>query len=276
MTSKFPARLHVLMAPRATRAVVIRRGPSRHVCTVDWNRNGDSFSVGQWLKGRIYERRSDLSPDGRHLLYFAMNGRWSSETKGSWTALSRAPYLKAVGLWAKGDCWHGGGLFTGARTYWLNDGYGHAPLVVPSSLERVMEYPNYTYYGGECTGVYYLRLQRDGWTLVGMPERVRFHTVTVFEKRVDRRWTLRKYAYATIERPQGKGCYFDRHELEHAKTGALVDGAEWEWAEVDRGRLVWAEGGRLFAGRLGAAGLERVEELWDFNEMAFERIEAPY
>jgi len=55
-----------------------------------------------------------------------------------------------------------------------------------------------------------------------------------------------------------------------------VDGGEWEWAEVDRGRLVWAEGGRLFAGRLGAAGLERVEELWDFNEMAFERIEAPY
>jgi cytochrome bd-type quinol oxidase subunit 2 len=30
--------------------------------------------VGQWLKGRIYERRSDLSPDGKHLIYFAMNG----------------------------------------------------------------------------------------------------------------------------------------------------------------------------------------------------------
>ena len=42
--------------------------------------------------------------DSKSLIYFAMNGRWQSETKGSWTAISRVPYLKAVGLYAKGDC----------------------------------------------------------------------------------------------------------------------------------------------------------------------------
>ena len=82
-------------------------------------------SCRQWLKGRIYERRCDISPDGKHLIYFAMNGRWREEAKGSWTAISRALYLTVLTLLAKGDCWHGGGLFVGNDAYWLNDGYGH-------------------------------------------------------------------------------------------------------------------------------------------------------
>src|SRR5436305_9766331 len=93
---KFPARLHVLLGIDAKVGLVIRRGPSKSVCTVLWNRERDTFKLGQWMRGRIYERRSDLSPDGRHLIYFAMNGRWQSETKGSWTAISRVPYLKAM------------------------------------------------------------------------------------------------------------------------------------------------------------------------------------
>ena len=70
----FPARLHVLLAGNSSQAVVIRRGPSKHVCVIGWDRSRDTFEEGQWLKGRIYERRCDLSPDGRHLIYFAMNG----------------------------------------------------------------------------------------------------------------------------------------------------------------------------------------------------------
>src|SRR3954469_17262682 len=104
----FPARLHVLLAADAPTAVVIRRGPSQSVCTVLWDRKTDEFTLGQWMRGRIYERRCDLSPDGRHLVYFAMNGRWDAETKGAWTGVSRAPYLKAITLLAKGDCWNGG------------------------------------------------------------------------------------------------------------------------------------------------------------------------
>ena len=98
-----PPRLHVLLAAYTPDAVVIRRGPSRTVCTVGWDRKRDRFGVGQWMRGRIFERWCDLSPDGRRLIYFALNGKWNSETRGSWTAVSRAPYLKAEGLWAKGD-----------------------------------------------------------------------------------------------------------------------------------------------------------------------------
>jgi len=74
------------------------------------------------VQGRLYERRCDLSPDGQWLLYFAINGKAWREAKGSWTAISKAPYLKALVLWAKGDTWCGGGLFTGTTRYWLNDG----------------------------------------------------------------------------------------------------------------------------------------------------------
>jgi hypothetical protein len=125
---RFPARLHVLLARDAKVGLVIRRGPSKSVCAIEWNRRRDTFKLGQWMRGQIYERRSDLSPDGKHFIYFATNGRWGSETKGSWTAVSRVPFLKAVTLLAKGDCWHGGGLFVSDREFWLNDGQGHTML----------------------------------------------------------------------------------------------------------------------------------------------------
>jgi len=133
---KFPARLHVLLARDAKVGLVIRRGPSKSVCTVLWNRERNTFKLGQWMRGRIYERRSDLAPDGKHFIYFAMNGRWESETKGAWTAVSRVPFLKAVDLYGKGDCWHGGGLFLSDREFWLNDGRGHTELKKSSQMQR--------------------------------------------------------------------------------------------------------------------------------------------
>ena len=125
MPKAFPPRLHAILARDAKVAVVFRRGPSKSVCTMLWDRKRDTFRMGQWFRGRIYERRADLSPDGKFLIYFAMNGKVETETGGSWTAISRAPGLKAIVLLAKGDCWHGGGLFTGDRQFWLNDGFGH-------------------------------------------------------------------------------------------------------------------------------------------------------
>src|SRR6476646_2517331 len=131
MATRFPARLHVLLASEARVGVVIRRGPARAVCSILWDRNTDKFETGQWLGGRIYERRADLSPDGRHMIYFAMNGRWSSPARGSWTAISKAPWLTAMVLMPKGDCWQGGGLFTSDSRYWVNGGGCHQePTVV--------------------------------------------------------------------------------------------------------------------------------------------------
>jgi hypothetical protein len=54
---KFPARVHPILARKANTAVIIRRGPSKSVCPMLWDRSNDTFKLGQWLRGRIYERR---------------------------------------------------------------------------------------------------------------------------------------------------------------------------------------------------------------------------
>ena len=274
--AKFSARIHGLLATDARVGVIIRRGPSKQVCTVLWDRRRDEFQVGQWLKGRIYERRCDLSPDGKYLIYFAMNGRWDSEVRGSWTAISRAPYLKALALFPKGDCWNGGGLFTGKKSYWLNAGCGHSELRNTREVVRDSKFQPLNSVGGECLSVYFPRLLRDGWTLVEPVNVARWQDFHVFEKQLAAGWVLRKIAHAEVGAPPGKGCYWDEHELLRTESGARIACPEWEWAEVERKRLVWAEAGKLFAGRLGKDGLAYKSELFDFNEMTFEPIEAPY
>ena len=268
---KFPARLHVLIARKANYAVVIRRGPSDEVCTVGWDIKRNKFSLGQWLKGRIYERRSDLSPDGRHMIYFAMNGKWESETGGSWTAISKTPYLKAIGLWGKGDCWNGGGLFVANKQYWVNHGYGHSVMRKPRGLSEVSDVDLKCSRGNECLGVYFPRLVRDGWRLIDQGQEV-----TCFEKSFDEHWRLKKMANETINHPVGKGCYYDEHELYNIVTKQSLRFPDWEWADVKRGHIYWADKGKLFQGMVEEDGLCNIKELYDFNDMEFEPIRAPY
>lgn len=269
-------RIHVLLARDTADAVVIRRGPTRHTAIIGWDRKTDKFKTGQWLYGRIYERRCDLSPDGKHLIYFAMNGRWRSIAKGSWTAISRTPYLKAVSLFAKGDCWHGGGLFQTSTDYWLNDGNGHELHIEDRSLRRVVEYPWHEHYGGECPGVYYIRLQRDGWHLKYSAQDEEGDRVSVFEKRLKDHWILRKRAHAGLGHSAGRGIYFDTHELFNSRTEEVVSKSDWEWAELDADRLIWAAKGCLYAGRVDAKGLHGEKLLRDFSTMEFEALVAPY
>ncbi len=267
---RFPARLHVLLATSAPLGVVIRRGPAGKVATLLWHRERDTFELGQWLKGRIYERRCDLSPDGKHLIYFAMSGHWESEARGAWTAISRAPYLKALALFAKGDCWHGGGLFTDETHYWLNDGYGHQVIRDTRAVTRDRDHRPSPSFGGECPGVYVHRLRRDGWTFV---EHMR--SVDVFERPLDHGWRLRKLAHAEVRREPGKGCYWDEHAL-LAPNGDVTSLPDWEWADLDRGRVVWARGGKLWSARIERSGLVREKQLFDFDGMRFQAVPAPY
>ena len=270
----FPARLHVLLARDAKSAVVIRRGPSKSTAVIGWDRTTDQFQLGQWVRARIYERRCDLSPDGKWFIYFAMNGRWNADTGGAWTAISLAPYVKALSLYAKGDCWQGGGLFTRPKKFWLNG--GHTVVREDRRLRRDTDFAPKEHYGAECTGVYYVRLQRDGWTLLSRDRQERLKAHAVFEKPATCGWTLRKIAHEEVGAPPGKGCYWDEHELISSKTGAHISGANWEWADLDGKRLIWATAGQLSAAFLNAEGLKDEQTLRDFNPMKFEPLEAPY
>lgn len=274
----FPPRLHVILASVKSVGVVFRRGPSKEVATFLWDRKTDEFSLGQWLKGRIYERRADISPDGDKMIYFAMNGKWDSEARGSWTAVSKVPFLKALDLHAKGDCWEGGGLFLNDQSYWLNDRYFDERYTLKSlsGLACDSSARPEQHFGSECTGVYYPRLLRDGWQLV---EKSGPHldSQTIFEKPLAHSWTLRKVAHEQIDAPVGKGVYWDEHEIINKHTGARQRFPDWEWAEWEQESLVWAELGKLYRARIvSEAVLGEAKLLHDFKDYHFEPLVAPY
>jgi hypothetical protein len=274
MSGRFPARLHILLASKAATGVVFRRGPANAVCTVGWDRATDHFEVGQWLRGRIYERRADLAPDGRYLIYFARGGRRHQETKGSWTAISRAPWLHAVTLYGKGDCWQGGGLFTSNQKYWLNG--CHFVVRESKEVSEDTKYEPEGSFGAECPSVYYRRLLRDGWSLEMAAGPGRVAPCTVFVKALPHGWILRKFAYADIHHPQGTSVYWDEHEWEHPEQKALLSVPSWEWAERDGASVVWAEKGVLYRALVKPSGPASPETLYDFNSLEFEARSAPY
>lgn len=280
MSPPFPARLHVLLARDAPIGVGFRRGPSRSVCTVLWDRRTDTFTVGPWLKGRIDERRSDLSPDGKHLILFALSGVWTATTGRTWTAISRAPWLKALVLLGKGDTYGGGGLFTGLRTYWLNNGHADKPLLDSTEVTRDTDYAP-QHFNNECPGVYYPRLMRDGWALTEQRRISAWDAHATFEKALPNGWILRKTAHeqvtSLVGTAEGRGCYWDDHTVEHRNSGRTIDGSTWEWAEVDGKSLVWATGGALFRAPLPTRHpFAEPVCVHDFNDMTFQRLQAPY
>nr|MCH9684422.1 hypothetical protein [Deltaproteobacteria bacterium] len=110
-------RLYAILARSSETAVVFRRGPTKQVQLWRWHRRRDEFERGQWLAGRVYERRCDLSPDGTLLVYFAAKYKGPYST---YTVISRPPYFTALALFPKDDTWGGGGLFAGPRRLSLN------------------------------------------------------------------------------------------------------------------------------------------------------------
>lgn len=248
-------RLFAILARRTLAAVVLRRGPSGHVLCVRWDRARDAFEEGQWLKGRIYERRCDLSPSGTYLLYFA--AKWGTPM-ATWTAISRPPHLTALALWPKGDAWGGGGMFEDERSIVLN-----SPYVVPKLTQgglapkmRVRELGLFGR-GGEDFPLYGMRLERDGWRCVSpgkkSAERWGESPWITFDPAIE---------YAR-PRPHDPGCELrmritgikeqggDWWIVEHAVVGSLEhDLGRTEWADWDaNGDLLFAREGVLFRAR---------------------------
>ena len=329
---RIPARLHAILAREAPKAVVFRKGPSNRVCTIGWDLEHDTFTPGQWIKGRIYEYRSDLSPDGELMIYFAADyrrpdairqfaeklreekfgpceedplewknigrqvtehGRQMEEisrthsaeldrfaaspeaSAPSWTAVSRAPYLKALDLWFNGTAWNGGGLFLDDRKVWLN-----APAPEIATLRRArfdlrldvsQDFPFETSYGGECPGVYCHRLVRDGWVA-----KLQTEQSIVYEKPLTAGWALQKL-FVSGHPGNGFGSYWERHRIIHQERRLKVDGSAWRWADFDapRNRIVYAKNGMLYALPV-AEDFGTPKLLYNFNDMKFEAVPAPY
>jgi len=257
----FPARLHVLFARKQPLAVVLRRGPANQVATLMWDRRRDTFQLGQWLKGKIDGPLSDLSPRGGHLLCAVRKGM------KTWTTISRAPYLTAVAFYPHDhDYSGGGGVWTGPYEYWVN-----TLQAAPSHDTReVHRSPVSNPLDGD--SIYVHRLLRDGWERIddGQDRRT-----MLFEKPLQHGWRLRKILH-TGGGYIGSRSEWEEHALTHDRDNAAQRFPDWEWADLDRKRITWASGGKLFCGTIGRGGLQESTELHDFNAMQFEPIMSPY
>lgn len=103
-----PPRIYCIPATAAPVVAVFRRGPTNWSHVGRWDLAKRRYEPGAWLGGRIFPRRSDLSPDGRFLCYFAHkpSARW--EHGEAYVALSKLPWLTALyafrtcGTWTRG------------------------------------------------------------------------------------------------------------------------------------------------------------------------------
>jgi hypothetical protein len=111
-----PPRIFVITARDADVAVAFRRGPSDWFHLLKWDMAHDTFQPGPWFKGSMYQKKCDLSPDGTLLLYFVLQGSTlNTSYSDTWTAVSRAPWMDALGLSPQGNTYGGGRRFLSNR-----------------------------------------------------------------------------------------------------------------------------------------------------------------
>lgn len=286
---KSSVRLYAILARKAPLGVVFRRGPSNHVLVVKWNTETDSFEHGQWLKGRIYERRCDLSPKGDLLLYFAANYR---SPYRSWTAVSRPPYLTALALWPKGDAWGGGGSFESQTRIALN--HRHQELVLAEGFKLPKRFkiglfgkrPGW----GEDDPIWSQRLTRDGWTLVTEGDELRrdFNAKVWIELNPPRIFSKphptlgKQYALdlqiVGVHEKNGPSYVQNYSILKNGFPVDMIEGSDWaDWSQS--GDLLFAHGGCLFRLALAEGILPScagARKIADFSNLKFEAVEAPW
>jgi len=255
------AKNYVLLARRAHTGVIFRRGPSKQVQLIKWDLNNDSFKYGQWFKGRIYERRCDLSPDGNKLIYFAANYK---KPYFSWTAVSHPPYFTALLLWPKGNCWGGGGLFEAPLTISLNHRNDEMKLAEDFALPKNIKVRplNIDSGSGEDNPICHIRINRDGWKLI--------QEGSLSEKNSGKRiWVTydppaiysKKYCHKAEKNSKGfdlmmiiKGLherggdwYIVEYELVDEQNNEKIKLGRMDWADWDKnGDLLFSEKGKMF------------------------------
>jgi hypothetical protein len=132
---------------------VLRRGPASWAHLTLWNTARDTFTPGAWFRGRIYEERCDLSPDGQLFVYAAFQGaRLRTSYTDSWTAISRPPWLHALVLWPMGTTYGGGGRFVDNRRVVLRGASKVHPRHPLQGIEVVPGEAEYHRSSGEVEG----------------------------------------------------------------------------------------------------------------------------
>jgi hypothetical protein len=124
--------------------------------------------------------------------------------------------------------------------------------------------------------VYYRRLIHVGWRLVKKAGLVPGRGNLTFEKPLGGNRVLVNIVDPDGLVGRGRGTCSSEYRLNDYGTGAVQFQPSWTWVDVDDGRLLWAAGGKIFAAQIETGGLGPAKMLYDFNDMTFQEIEAPY
>lgn len=286
MSTHTPAtRIFGIVAREAPRVVLVRRGPTKHVLLITWDTLKHEFRAGQWLKGRIYEERCDLSPSGEKFIYLAANHK---SPLGSWTAVSRPPFLTALVLWDNLGTWGGGGLFDDERGIALNKRGGLTPETGFQLPEDVKVRPIASWAGqGEDDPIRSRRMKRDGWVLAdegkcgeyqhNAPRR-RYH----WEYSRPEVWQHRRDELTLERRLLGVGevggpWRATEHRIIDSHGNILIDLGRSDWADwSDRGELLFTRDGRAGRVAFDRKGAPREPEaLIDLRALRFEELPPP-
>lgn len=270
-----PCRLAVFLSRRAPLGVVLRRGPSTWAQLVLWDRTTDRFTPGQWIHGRVYERRCDLSPDGRLFVYFACaHGprRGDPNVGECWTAISRPPYFTALALWPNLGAWYGGGVFNSDRDLMLDASCGLEPHPQHRPPRRLW----FVALPGD-SAPWEQRMLRDGWRLIERGFDPRTH-MRIGEREI---WEKTHSDGAVKLCCEIQDVDFQRYGGPHATAywletvADLIPIAGAGWADWESGsRIAFVRDGKLFAATLEAGGLHEVI-LFDFNPLKPCNLAAP-
>jgi hypothetical protein len=281
-------RIYAILARDRPFAAVFRRGPSKNVLLLGWNTLNDTFQPGQWLKGRIYERRCDLSPKGDLLVYCAANNRAPIY---SWSAISRPPFLTALAMWPKNDAWGGGGRFVSRTRMELNHHDSELKLAQGFSVPKWLKV---TQFGerpgrGEDDPIYSERLKRDGWKLVDFPTETKddFNAKMWMKFSPPIKWMKpnRKWPRYSLEmsilgiKEKNGPWYVTEHSLRDEQESRLDNIGRSDWADWSQsGDLLFARDGCLYRVPCKAGILARLQdavEIADFSGMRFQPVKAP-
>lgn len=268
--------LYCILARDADTGVIFRRGPSKHVRLIGWNLKTHTFEPGQWFKGRIYARRSDLSPDGTKLVYLAAKHHGKLP---AWIAVSTPPFLTAQVLWSTLGVDIGLSLFEAdgmlaLSTYRADSNLEPANgFAVPRQLSvKPRPWPGYFHKLAD-----HDRLARDGWAVhagdpIYNPKSAAQGQPVVYRKPV--LGGTRSTCLEMSASSETRMSYAVRDD-----AGGFIDLAA-EWADVRGKDVLLARGGKLFrmpvAERCKQLEYGQPIQLGDFNNMEFEPTEAPY
>ena len=274
-TGVAPCRLFVYLARDAPLGVVLRRGPTDWARLSVWHTDTDTVEHGQWIKGRVYERRSDVSPDGSLFTAFVRQsggGRDAAAHRAdSWVAVSRPPYFTALAVWFVGGTYYTGGFFPGPQTLWLGfrettpPDVGSVPDWLTITPPRDIPYIDGTSEWPERT-VHFNRLLRDGWALVDTAP-----YATLWTRRQPNGDATLEMLHTFDDFTKFGGPYRVEYSVRRPDGTAHALG-EATWADWDhQGRLTLARNGRLQWWSEGAG----VSDLADFTEQAPDPQPAP-